>query len=104
MDQTIIDVTAAGDVQVGDPVVALGRYGAEEVSAEELAGLLGTIGYEIVTTIGKRVPRLYLRGGKPVHLSATLGEWDLAGWQDLPWPNGEASYSRIMGSVQPTSR
>ena len=95
MDQTVVDVTAAGAIGPGEPVVVLGRYGAEEVSAEELAGYSGTIGYEIATTIGKRVPRLYLRAGRPVKLVATIGSWELGGWQDLPWPGGEAAYLRI---------
>ena len=95
MDQTVVDATAAGPIEPGEPVVLLGRYGTEEVSAEELAGYAGTIGYEIATTIGKRVPRLYLRAGRPVRLVATLGSWELGGWQDLPWPGGEAAYSRI---------
>jgi alanine racemase len=56
MDQVIVD---CGDVPVepGDDVVLLGRQGEETVAAEELAGLAGTIGYEIVTGIGPRVPR-----------------------------------------------
>ncbi len=95
MDQAIVDVTGIPGVEAGAPVVALGRYGRERVSAEELGGLIGTIGYEIVTTVGKRVPRLYVKAGRPVHLASTLGSWDLGGWQDLPWPGVEAAFSRI---------
>ncbi len=56
MDQLIVD---CGDVPVepGDEVVLIGRQGDQSVTAEELAGLAGTIGYEIVTGIGSRVPR-----------------------------------------------
>ena len=56
MDQLIVD---CGDVPVepGDDVVLIGRQGDQTVTAEELAGLAGTIGYEIVTGIGSRVPR-----------------------------------------------
>jgi len=46
-------------VEAGDEVVLLGRQGGQTVSAEELAGLAGTIGYEIVARIGERVPREY---------------------------------------------
>lgn len=95
MDQTIVDVTGIPGVEPGSPVVALGRYGGERVSAEELAGFIGTIGYEVVTTVGKRVPRLYVQNGRPVHLTSTIGSWDLEGWQDLPWPAVEAALSRI---------
>jgi alanine racemase len=58
MDQVMID---CGDLEVrpGDEVVLIGRQGDEAISAEELAALAGTIGYEIVTRIGPRVPREY---------------------------------------------
>ncbi len=58
MDQSLVDVTALrGRVASGDEVVLIGRQGDEEVSADELAGRLGTINYEIVTRIAQRVPR-----------------------------------------------
>ncbi|HEV3452557.1 MAG TPA: alanine racemase [Acidimicrobiia bacterium] len=59
MDQLMVDV---GDdpVDVGDEVVLLGAQGGESITAEEWAERLGTIGYEIVTGIGPRVPRRYL--------------------------------------------
>jgi alanine racemase len=59
MDQSLIDVTALrGRVVLGDEVVLIGRQGDAEVTADELAGKLGTINYEIVTRIAQRVPRL----------------------------------------------
>jgi alanine racemase len=59
MDQLMVD---AGDaaVAVGDEVVLLGRQGEHEVTADEWAERLGTIAYEIVCGIGRRVPRTYL--------------------------------------------
>jgi alanine racemase len=56
MDQTVVD---CGDLEVrpGDGAVLLGRQGSEEILAEELAERAGTIGYEIVTRVGTRVPR-----------------------------------------------
>ena len=58
MDQLLIDV---GDepVAVGDVVTFLGQDGSGSVTAEEWAEHLGTIGYEIVCSIGPRVPREY---------------------------------------------
>ena len=94
MDQTVIDVSAVPGVRTGDAVVAMGHWGAETVSADELAGHIGTIGYEIATTVGRRVPRLYVHGGRPVRLTAPLGEWTVGGWEDLPWPDVEATYLR----------
>jgi alanine racemase len=58
MDQIMLD---CGDdpVDAGDEVVLLGRQGEEEISADELAGWLGTINYEVVCGVGARVPREY---------------------------------------------
>jgi alanine racemase len=60
MDQIVIDCGPAGSarVAVGDEVVLIGRQGDAEVTAEEWAGLLGTISYEVLCAIGPRVPRL----------------------------------------------
>lgn len=59
MDQSLIDVTRLhGQVRAGDEVVLIGRQGEEEVTADELAGMLGTINYEIVTAIAQRVHRV----------------------------------------------
>lgn len=60
MDLTMIDVTDAGPVEVGDEVVLLGCDGDEEVSARELAERAGTIAWEIFTGIGSRVARVYV--------------------------------------------
>ncbi len=63
MDQIVVDCgpTGSDPVAVGDDVVLIGRQGSEEVTADEWAGLLGTISYEVLCDIGPRVPRL-LRG------------------------------------------
>ena len=39
-------------------MVIIGRQGAEEITADELAIATGTINYEIVTSIASRVPRI----------------------------------------------
>jgi alanine racemase len=59
MDMTMVDVTAVKDAAVGSEAVLLGRQGAEEITAQELADLAGTITYEIVTLVSGRVPRVY---------------------------------------------
>jgi alanine racemase len=46
-------------VQVGDEVVLIGRQGDGEITADEWAGLLGTIAYEVVCQVGPRLPRRY---------------------------------------------
>jgi alanine racemase len=60
MDLTMLDVTDIGNVQPGDEVVLVGRQGDAEISAEEMAAWTNTISYEILTSIGHRVPRLHI--------------------------------------------
>jgi alanine racemase len=65
MDMSLIDVTSLrGRVTLGDEVVIIGRQGAAEITADELAAKLGTINYEIVTSISHRVPRLAVEGAE----------------------------------------
>jgi len=60
MDQMMIDVTGVPDVALEDEVVILGRQGEECIRVDEVAALAGTIGYEILTNISERVPRVYI--------------------------------------------
>lgn len=60
MDLLMVDVTDLPEVQVGEEAVLLGRQGAEEIRAEELARLCGTIHYEVICGIGSRVPRRFV--------------------------------------------
>jgi len=58
MDMCMIDVSDMPDVQAGDEAIVFGGG----LPAEEVAAKIGTINYEVVTTVGKRVPRVYLNG------------------------------------------
>jgi alanine racemase len=60
MDLTMADVSAVQEVKPGDEVVLIGRQGAEEIVAAEVAERAGTIAWEIFTGIGSRVRRVYL--------------------------------------------
>jgi alanine racemase len=62
MDHLMADVTGIAGVETGDEAVLLGRQGDEEVTVEELATLLDTISYEVLTNIGERVKREYIDG------------------------------------------
>lgn len=64
MDMIIVDVTDLENVSVGDEVVLLGKQGSEEIEIQELADWAGTITYEILCGISKRMPRLYVNYGK----------------------------------------
>ena len=59
MDLTMLDVGKVRDLKPGDEVVAFGRQQEAEISADELAAGLGTINYEIVSSLTARVPRIF---------------------------------------------
>ncbi len=58
MDQCMLDLTDLTGVTEKDPVLL---FGGPELPVDEVADSLGTINYEIVCMVGKRVPRLYVR-------------------------------------------
>src|SRR6266568_4259030 len=60
MDMLMADVTDVPGAKVGDEAVLLGAQGEERISADELASKAGTISYEILCAVGRRVPRRYL--------------------------------------------
>lgn len=64
MDQTMLDVTNIEDVKTGDEVVVFGTGENGEPTADSLAENTGTINYETVCLVGKRVPRIYIKDGK----------------------------------------
>ena len=63
MDLTMIDVGHVPGVSLEDEVVILGSQGNETISADEIAERVGTINYEIVSSLTSRVPKVYV-GGK----------------------------------------
>ena len=66
MDQCMIDVSGEANVHAGDEVVLFGRQGASFIPIEEIAAACGTINYEIMCNISRRVPRVYMKNGKVV--------------------------------------
>ncbi|MBQ3553373.1 MAG: alanine racemase [Clostridia bacterium] len=63
MDQCMIDVTDVHNIDVGDEVILFGKGGGQEITPAYLAGLIDTIDYELLCTIGARVARVYLKDG-----------------------------------------
>ena len=59
MDQFMVDVTDVPDVKQGDEVILIGKQGDCEITVDEIADIAGTINYEIVCGINKRVPRIF---------------------------------------------
>jgi len=68
MDQCMIDVTSINGVKIGDEVILIGEEGDNKFTADTIGELIGTISYEVVCMIGKRVPRVYIRNGEVVKI------------------------------------
>lgn len=80
MDLCMIDVTHIGRVQIGDEVVLWGKQGSEMISAEEVAQKMGSIVYEVICMVDKeRVPKVFIKNGKPFKVKSLLGNTLLAG-------------------------
>jgi alanine racemase len=73
MDQITLDLSAIPEAREGDEVVLIGKQGADEITADELARLAGTISYEIMCGLTSRVPRFYFREGQLVASRDLLG-------------------------------
>ena len=67
MDQMMVDVTAIPGVQVGDRVTLVGTAGEEAITMEQISAQADSFNYEFVCGISRRVPRLYVQGGKTIH-------------------------------------
>ena len=72
MDQCMIDVTDIEKVSMNNEVTIMGEYEKKgkklSITADDIAKELGTISYEILCMISKRVPRVYIQGGKVVEV------------------------------------
>ncbi|MDQ0203587.1 alanine racemase [Pectinatus haikarae] len=63
MDQCMVDISQIQNVKKGDEAVLFGSQGSSAISADELARKLGTINYEIVCMMARRLPRVYVQNG-----------------------------------------
>ncbi|HUV49909.1 MAG TPA: alanine racemase [Anaerolineae bacterium] len=61
MDMTMLDVGDIPEVLLEDEVVIFGKQGDASITVDEIASSINTINYEIISTIGDRVPRIYLQ-------------------------------------------
>ena len=67
MDQMMVDVTDIPGAALNDRVVLVGTDGDASITMEQIAAAADSFNYEFVCGISRRVPRIYVRGGKTVH-------------------------------------
>lgn len=63
MDHIMVDVTDCADVKEGDVAILMGSDGVNSMWADEIAEMTGTISYEVICAVSKRVPRVYFKDG-----------------------------------------
>nr|WP_025776310.1 alanine racemase [Clostridium botulinum] len=68
MDQCMIDVTFIENLKVGDVVTIMGEENGVSYTAEDIASQIGTISYEVICNVNKRVPRVYKKDGKIINV------------------------------------
>lgn len=71
MDQCMIDVTNVNNIDIGDEVTI---FGNGKITADDVAGWIGTINYEVLCLVERRVPRIYKEGGKALKKANDLEE------------------------------
>lgn len=74
MDQLMLDVTDIENVEMGTEVTVFGVSNNTMLSVDEVASLCGTIHYELVCVLGKRVPRVYRKNGKTIGVTDYIGQ------------------------------
>ena len=60
MDLSLLDVTDIAGTNIGDEIILIGQADHSSITAVEIAQLLDTVPYEVLCSIGKRVPRIYV--------------------------------------------
>jgi alanine racemase len=63
MDVTVLDVTTVPEAELGDVVTFFGEADGGEIRIEEVAAHAGTINYEILTGLTRRLPRIWTENG-----------------------------------------
>jgi len=97
MDLTMVDVTDVPEAGVGDEVVLFGEQGEATLPLEEVAQGSETLAYEVMCTIGKRVTRIYVSGGRPVKLTTLVGERE-------EWAHRAADHFRLRDEALAAAR
>lgn len=78
MDQIMLDVTDIKGVREGDYITLIGADKSECITADELAKNNGTIGYEMICSIGERVPRFYIKDHDIVFVKDNIVSYEIS--------------------------
>ncbi|MDO4332039.1 MAG: alanine racemase [Eubacteriales bacterium] len=76
MDQFMVDVTKIPDVRTGTKVTLIGRDMTEQITMEELGEKSGRFNYELACCLGKRIPRIYQKGGNVISTKDYFSDYE----------------------------
>lgn len=75
MDMIMVDAGPRSGVKPGDEAVLIGKQGKEEISVYDIATALGTIPYEVICSVGRRVARVYIKNGRAFSVKRMISEF-----------------------------
>ncbi len=103
MDNITVDLGPRASAKPGDLATIIGAQGSERQTAEQLAQRIGTINYEVLCAISRRVVRVYHRDGQPVAMTSPAGTVTIEPLRALArlgtagWLVGGAVRDRLLG-------
>ncbi|MCI3986009.1 alanine racemase [Bacillus vallismortis] len=72
MDMIMVSLGEHGEGKQGEEVVIYGQQKGAEITVDEVADMLNTINYEVVSTLSRRIPRFYIRDGEIFKVSTPV--------------------------------
>ncbi|MBL3647042.1 alanine racemase [Bacillus sp. RHFS10] len=72
MDMIMVSLGEDGEGKQGEEVVIYGQQKGAEITVDEVADMLNTINYEVVSTLSRRIPRFYIRDGEIIKVSTPV--------------------------------
>ncbi len=72
MDAAFVKITEHPEIKVGDTMTLMGIDEGEEISPHDIAGLIGSVSYEVISRFGRRLPRVYIKNNQICHIQNTL--------------------------------
>jgi alanine racemase len=75
MDMIMVDAGNSSGITVGDEAVFIGSQGCETISVYDIAHDLGTIPYEVICSMGRRLTRVYIRSRKVINVKRMITEF-----------------------------
>ena len=74
MDAAFIKITDFPSAKIGDTVTLMGIDGENNISPHDIAAQIGSVSYEVISQLGRRLPRVYVQRGEITRIENALTE------------------------------